>query len=723
MAGEAEGLEDYLYTAEWNFEDPYGTTAIEGFEIPVNLPKKPPRKYFKNYGKKVKNQKFKRESIPNNLKDWSDDKRDAYVDKLYHKRNNGEWWLIKGKEIYITGRFWFYLNFWQTEAGVLPQFREGDYCFFLVWEHCFLDKECYGLLDIKGRRMGDTEKALFLMWEFASITRNSWCGMQNVKEDDAQDNFLRIVVAHNKIPWYFKPIMKGRSAPTKVMLFDYPEVIYSHKKLEDKKNKGELEGQSDIHYKYDAIRGRIDFESSGKGKYDGKRLGIWHLDEPGKIEAFDVNEQWAVIKPALALSNGKIIVGKTIWTTTVEDIETSKTLENIKKTWDGSDPNKRNDNNRTTTGMYRYFRNCVYAHEVDEWGFHKKEECLTMVFNTIKGFEELTDWDGLASFQRKHPITIEDVFRPPHNECILYPALLDRRKIQLETDKNGIGGDFEADGSRVKNRIITGDFVWTNGFGSQVQWLPGPKGKWHVSRFPKNPNNCFVLGDGLPRPGNDPLYTMGVDPVDHMTEDGQGSDGAAVIYERFNSFIDTNVAINDKDEVEEFDRWKLITSNFVADFVDRPDDPTELFEEILMAAIYYGVAIFPETNRGSIVVWFNENGFKHYVKHRPEPTRVDTAGKKGKKKKERGTKASKPIINLYIQELKKYVVHRIVSTRHVRIINDFRLFNGKNRTVRDLTVAAGFALLSDMDQKYLKKKEKKNTWSKGMPVKKRKHRL
>lgn len=720
----AQSLEDsqdeYLYVAEYNWDNPHSTMEIDGFEVPVILPKKPPKKLFKNYGLPKKKQKFKRDEVPKNLKRWPERKLVKFVERMFHKRKHGEWWLIGGREVYIPGRFWFYLNVWWCEAGRYPEFREGDWHFFLVWEHCVRDRNCYGMLDIKGRRMGDTEKSLCVIYEKASGTRNTWCGMQNQIEDDAEDNFKRIVEAHKHIPFYFKPILPTSSDPKKVLEFRYPAEIFTKKKLEKAKNKPEG-AQGDIVYKFSPINSRIDYETSVKGRYDGKRLAIYHLDEPGKQKNFNVNEQWAIIKPALALKNGKLIIGKTIWTTTVEDFENAQTMENVKKTWDESNPKQKNANGRTKTGMYRYFRNCVYAYACDEFGFHLRDECIEFIKNERASFEAVTDWDGLADFNRKHPITIDDVFRPPHNECVLFPVFLDKRVMQIETNTAGNGGDVMPNGASVKPLEIAGDFVWKDGFGGEVMWLPNPQGKWRVSHHPEKTNFFYKRGDSLPRPGNEHLYTFGVDPVDHLTEDGKGSDGAGAIFRRFNPLVDNRLDVDEHGDVIKTEVWKMQTDRFVADYLDRPDDPTELFEEILKGAIYFGVPIFPEKDRGSIIPWFIEKGFTHYVKYRPKQTRVENAGKKTEKwKKEKGIKASKPVINLYIQELKKHVFNRWQNYHHLRILNDYRKFNGANRTKRDLTVACGMALLAAMDSKIKKYEEKKSEWN-GMPTRKRKH--
>jgi len=712
---------EYLYTSEWRWDKPYGTMEIDGFEVPVVLPKMPDKKKIINYGKKIKDQKFRKEVIPDDLERWPEKEMDKFVEKMYHKRQHGEWWYIKGQPYYITGKFWHYLNFWWVEAGMYPEFREGDMLFYLVWEHCWRDPNCCGEVDIKGRRMGDTEKALHLMYELASGTKYTWCGMQNVTDTDAGVNFKRIVAAHSEMAFFFRPILPSSSDPGEVLEFKYPRKIFSLKQLEKKKKKGT--GQGELTYKYDPIKSKIDFKASVLGAYDGDRLGLWHLDEPGKIKAFDVNAQWRRVKPALALKNGKDIIGKALWTTTVEDFESAETMKHIKKTFDESNPKQRNKNNRTKSGLYRYFRNCVYAYGVDEWGFHLKEECIEFVKNERESYESDTDWDGLADFNRKHPITIEDVFRPPHSECVLFPVYLDKRISQIDNGLAGNDQPLTATGSEVKPLEIKGDFAWVDGFGSKVKWMPNAKGKWRVSHHPEKPNNCFVRENGI-HPGNDALYTMGVDPVDHMAEDGGGSDGGAAIYRRFNEMVDCNLDRNEEGEVQEWDVWKMQTDRFIADYLDRPDNPYEIFEQMLMGAIYYGVAIFPEKDRGSIIPWFEDKDFKHYIKRRPRQTVVETAGNKNKKfKKEKGIKASKGVIHLYTQELKKHVYFRWQTYHHTRILNDFREYNVKNRTKRDLTVACGMALLAAMDHKELGKKKKEDDWSKGLPVKKRVHRI
>jgi hypothetical protein len=729
-AGEPISDSDYRYIAEYDFQKPHNTIVVEGFEVPVVLPKMPKKKYIKNYGKKKKHQKFRKEVIPKNLKRWEQKRKDRFVDKMYHKRKHGEWWYINGEAVYIPGKFWMYLNFWWTQSGKHPDFRSGDLDFFLVWEHCINDPKCYGLIDIKGRRMGDTEKAVFLMWEIASSTRNSWCGMQNVKEEFAKANFLRVVKGHNKMPWFFKPIMRGSSNPTKEMVFNYPEEIYSRKKLVDARHKGDNDGeQGELIHRYPAIDARIDYETTTKGAYDGVRLNLWHLDEPGKILGMNVSEQWEIIKPALALFNGETIVGKALWTTTVENFETSgkiNTMEVVKKLWDESDPSNLNKNGQTKSGLYRYFRSCVNSYKTDEFGYHKRDECIVHRANNIESYTKESDWDGLANFLRKFPLTIGDVFTPPHKDCVLYPVLLDKRRAQIEENKAGNYGDVNPDGSRVTPKAVRGDFVWSNGFGSNVNWLPNPKGRWYVSQHPAVKNKRVYKHGKLPHPGNSAFFTFGVDPADHMEHEGKGSDMGGAIYRRFDRGVDSELDIDAHGVVCEYDVWKMQTGQFVADYLHRTPDPTGSYEDLLMAAIYFGVPIFPEKNKPAIILWFYSKGFQHYVQYRPKQTRVESVGKKKyrKSQSEKGITATGPVIDLYVQQMKKHVYQYIFACHHLRMIRDFRLFNVKNRSKRDLSVAAGMALLADMDQRTPKELESdvdKEEWALGMPTQEIRH--
>lgn len=696
-----------LYTADY---PPYPETIeVLGFEYPISIPRKPPKSKMRNYGLPLKEQKFQREHIPGDIKMWPKRVMDEFVSVMWHKRRNGEWWIIGGQEIYVTGKAWTFFNFWHTEQGTLPEFRMEAVEFFLVWEFIERDRNCLGLLDIKPRRIGDTEKTLFIIWEYCSRVRYQRGGMQNVKDDAAEKNFKRLVKGHNKMTPFFKPFLKGSDSPSQTLEFAYPEQRMTRKKISNEKRKGNVSNKLlESNFKFKPIESSIDFEASVQGRYDGERLGRYHLDEPGKITAFNIREQWPVIRRTLTLNNDRKVVGKSIWTTTVEDYKKGKktgenmsTMANIKFFWDNSNPKKRDGNGRTITGLYRYFRSCIMSDEPDEFGFYNETRTIETINNTRKSLEDIGDWEGLAQFKRQYPLTIQDVFTLPIDDCVLMPVLLDRRKQQIEDGLNWRSKMPE--NGPIKPLEVRGDLIWIGGqFGGNVEFYPNPTGRWYISQFPIKPNYRTIVNKGVYKPGNDEIYSFGVDPYDHMVEGKAGEDGspihsrgAGAVYRKYDESVDGNLEKDDNGDIEEREVHQMQTDTFVCVYANRPQDPYEFYEDMLKTAIYYGVQMFFEKDKPGVGQFFRNSkkdgqSFASYLKDRPKETRTEF----GSKKREKGTKASAPIINLYVDALKWHVIHRVHNYHHHQILEDFRKFKVYNRTECDLTVACGFALLA-----------------------------
>jgi len=194
---------------------------IRGFEAPVTIPDRPLRRHMINFELETKKQKFKRTEYP----EWeqlSFYEKQKLVEEETHKRFNGVWMLIGGREVYINGWCYFYLNCWWAEFGAYPDFRQEAVEFFLVWDHIFRDHNSFGCYIIKGRRVGDTEKSLCLMYDMATRFKNSWSGHQNINDTDASANFDRIVKAHQKmVPW-FRPVNIGDDSPKSELVFEFP---------------------------------------------------------------------------------------------------------------------------------------------------------------------------------------------------------------------------------------------------------------------------------------------------------------------------------------------------------------------------------------------------------------------------------------------------------------------------------------------------------------------
>lgn len=665
-----------------------GTVLISEFDVP--LPDMPEEKYMENYNLKTKDQKFIRRPFPRDLKQWDPIQRNEFIDAQYHRRRNGFWILIKGEPFYITGSMYFFMTSWMCEYGGLPQFRMEATEFFLFWRMCELDPDCYGMLDYKARRLGDTEKALCLEYDYGTTYRHTRCGMQNLSEDDAADNLQRIVDAHIAMPWFFKPVSRGQTRATSKLILDFPSEQITKKKLIE--NRDEVESYTRLKEKgILPIQSIIDYKATRLKKYDGKRLGRFHLDEAGKMVEMDPVKQLEVIQPCLHLNGGKQITGKAIVTTTVEEIKNGKSLEYAKTMWEESNPMNRTLNGRTVNGLYRVFRSVLLASEVDEYGFHKKKEMAEFIKNEADMLFKSKKLRKLADFKRKNPLSIDDVLQPSAEDCILFPMLLDHRMKQIEEKLSVDDQPLDRNGKEVVPKGIRGDLVWINGNmkSLQVKWVPNPNGKWNISQQPKIPN-CMTFAGGVATPGQRWFYGIGVDPYDHMLTSGRRSDGAIAVYKKYNPEEDQGLEHDEHGEIMYPDQMQ--SDQFVCTYAYRHEEPNKFYEDVMKTVIYYGAQCLYESNKPGIRQFFLNMNMMKYLMLRPNSTKNTIT--QSTNSTESGTPSSTPVISLYIEALQDHISRRINTAHHMDLLRDWRKFTGENRTDCDLTVASGMALIA-----------------------------
>jgi hypothetical protein len=145
--------------------------------------------------------------------------------------------------------------------------------------------------------------------------------------------------------------------------------------------------------------------------------------------------------------------------------------------------------------------------------------------------------------------------------------------------------------------------------------------------------------------------------------------------------------------------WHKVTGKFVCTYSYRHDNPYYFFQDCLKTLIYYGCLGHLEEGIQYVENAFRDNGFVHYLQKKPREL-----GGKGNRL-QTGTKATADIVEAYVTKLRQDVFENWYLYDHVNLLKDARLFNTKTRGKRDLTVAAGYALLADMDSRHKKKVE------------------
>ena len=666
---------------------------VYGFEDGVLLPDEPPIEAFRNYGLPVDDQKFQPEPIPEVI--WEDKRSlDKFAARQWHLRRHGEWWLIRGHKIYVPGSAWFFFNAWWCESGTVGKFKMEAVDFFQVCEHLYRSKSDYGPLIVKARRLGDTEKTLCFGYWMTTLIRGSWFGMQNTVDTEAYKNYMRVVEAHKRmVPW-FKPQHLGSDRPETELVFDLRPKSAGERAV--------FEGEGSM---IKGLASGVDYQPTVFKKYDGRRLRVAHLDEYGKIptNVMNVPDQWGVLRECLSLDGSSQKVGFGILTTTVEQIKNGETIEIVQKLWDESNPQIRDDNGQTMTGLVRYIRDFRLSASVDEWGFHKVAELQAYRENRIAAMKQAGKLDDLSRFIRKYPDGVQDALAVPSTACILYPSLLD---IQIKYAKLAEKGQLPAEVDFMPARPY--DLIWTGSpYGSPVKAVPNPNGRFWISGMPSNPNarsNRTIEGG----PGNHGDFA-GIDGFDHKTG---VSDGGFAIFRGLDMFQETEIHWEQQESgLVALNAGAMKTNRFVLTYRFRPALPKEFYDDCAKALWFYGCKALAETDKPGVVHFLEEVGMGDYLAYKPRSLKI------GANSTNKGAKATVQFNTAWRGILTDHVHDYSETYSHLNQLTDFRNFTGDNQTKLDLLVASGFAVtLAKGHEIYNKKQERRSSRFTELPA-------
>ena len=445
-------------------------------------------------------------------------------------------------------------------------------------------------------------------------------------------------------------------------------------------------------FKGDALNTIVNWKNTTNNAYDGEKLHMLYLDEAGKWEKpVDIREAWRIERTCLIV--GRRIVGKGLVGSTVNPMD--KGGKEYKTLWEDSNPNERNANGRTKTGLYRIF---IPAYEALEGFFDVYGN--PVIDNPSKPIEGLDgDLVGLGSktylknerdslkadaselneVVRQFPFTEEEAFRDS-----IDGSLFNIGKIYQQIDFNN---------NLFPTPVVRGNFMWKEK-DKEVIFSPDPNGRFRMCWQPKDSNrNKFIEEYGKRKPGNAHIGVGGVDSYDlDATVDGRGSKGAMHLYNKFN--------------------MEGLSNSFVIEYASRPDLASIFYEDVLMCAFYYGYPLLVENNKYGIVRYFESRGYDGYLMDRPKHLSSSTSKVNVKTK---GIPSnSQDVIQSHAQAIEAYIHDHVgenAQTGEVghmyfnRTLEDWIGYKINDRTKFDLTISSGLALLAA--QKVKKEKPKK----------------
>lgn len=694
----------YLYTATFN---PNKKNIVEIGELKVELPTMPKLSEMRNYGLPKHEQKFQYEVIPPQYYRWKkgSDEKERFIDLMFHLRDNGEWWLINGKPVYITGVAWFFFNFWHLQEGNLPKFRMEAVEYFWVEDWVYRNPFIMGMAIVKRRQEGISAKINCSIYARTTRLKYAHAGMMGDNDDRSKANIQKTWIAHNKMPDFFKPKIKGTNKSPRGLFFTLPEDKQSLKKLIDNKDDAEFEG----------LESSIIQEASVLGAFDGDRLHQFYMDEFGKIWRFNPNEQLNKIRPFLESIKGDgSFSGKAIFGSTVEDssenaIQIEKIMSYMAQMWQDSNPNKLNALGATKNGLVRYFRDCISTTNIiDEFGFPIKEKAAQMWEMKVKEFEDAKDYKGLSSFRRMNPRYIEDALSMTTQGCILFPHLLNKKiaSIRLGQDMNG---------NEQPPLAKRGNLIWTDSSWTAVRWMHDPNGKWSISQHPIEPN-AKRIRNGRAAPANGKTYCMALDPTDvagATSKEADLSKTGMVVKRKFDRSAESpDIEFYTHEGVERIrNPEKMVTNRVVCTYHHRNDDPYDNFVDALKTAVYYGAPILVEKNSPYTYNRLNED-YPNYLANRPQDgTKV--MARKGVRTRvvpEKGIRTTTANKGTYTDVTVSYFHDYIPTIEHLDLLTDALNFNGLNLTKCDLIAAFALTELQDQDSRNKQVVETSVSW-------------
>lgn len=499
-----------------------------------------------------------------------------------------------GEPTYITGKNYFYLQWWKLENDQYPDFRNTDRRYFLFLDKWEKTSWCLGVVRGKKRREGATSQATSNLIYECIFFKNSFCGLTSKSEKDAKTAFTSMVAfGYRQLPVFLKPKqLNNKDSVT--------ELVFAHKSVGIKGAVGSVIDTDTGH------RSKIDYRAPGKNAYDSGRLSRLLADEMGK---------WSVESPAsefLAIVSKTMVqgakrVGFCELPSTVNELTKGGGAE-FKKIWDLADHFK---NERTVNRIVRYFTPAFdgYVGFIDRYGHSvidaPNEQQYKYLVENFVGEGDLTAEDiklgardyliskrvglegtALEEEIRMNPFDEREMFMSSLIGCLYNSFKLNEQLDWLTYNEKHIerGNLIWEDGDEYYKEIKNDIGEVTEIKLSKLLWVNNERGQYEkvIGWEPKEMNNVYDK-NGFFFPNGNYDLRIGCDPFKYdKTKDNRKSNCVSYVYQMPD-------LMNDKNKYNEM---------FVMRYSDRPSTSDIAYNHLLKMAWYCGCQILIERNIG-----------------------------------------------------------------------------------------------------------------------------
>ncbi len=582
--------------------------------------------------------KKKKEDDP----EFYDERLEEFKKTEWDRRLNGFWFKNNGVGCYLTGTHYLYLRWWMIDIGS-PKFRIPDLEKAYFMQYCIEDPLSMGMVEVTKRRFGKSFWAGLFLVEYVSRTKMAFGGIQSKTGKDSSKFFSKTVVnPFRRLPKFFRP--------------EYDMSLGVNPKSEMRFQKTNVRGRkAESSVDKDELGGGIDHQPSDKVAYDGQKLHRYVADEVGKSVEVDVYERHEVIRYCLLDDEGKII-GKALYTTTVEKLESDKNgvQDAFKLLWNESNQNSRKENGMTASGLYRFFMTARRTRYFDRYGYPDEVKTEKEILSDREGVKN--NQRALFARIRKEPLTIDEAFSTDADDCIFNTFNIDKREKKLEQDP-------------VPKRSI---WFYRNEDTQKVHWrdiIDKEKAfHWQVSpdfplSFPEA--NKHIIENGQRSPAN---KTFGAIAIDGYSN----SQGGQKWGSKASAWAGSRAANGRKKKAF---GW----------LYGRPNEKDMLHDQVLLCAEFLGVQAFYEHNSDDFFSFFKSRGRINYLGIYPriliDPIKFEET------ERHRGVPTTPYSLTKQADLGVSYFENNIDDIDYIELLEDAKTFDPNDRTKSDTTVS------------------------------------
>jgi len=593
-----------------------------------------------------------------------------YASKEVERCKKGYWFYNNGVPTYITGKNYFYLQWWKLEDDIYPDYRDADRRYFLFLNHWENVLWCIGVGRGKKRREGASSQATAnLIYECIFFT-NSNCGLVSKTQIDSRDTFTDMAAfGYHQLPVFLKPRQLNRADSVTELVFAV-------------KNEKGVSGTK-------GTRSKINYRAPVENAYDRGRMSRILGDEGGKWPA-DVKFSKFISKVTKTMVKGAKRVGFAECPSTVNELTKGGGAE-FKKFWDGANQFK-TGGKKTSNRFVTYFTPAYDNYEgfIDQYGMsvidaptEEQYKYLVekwVVKDPITGetVSEISEEDirlgarayvlsrrnGLSGDLleeeiRQNPCTVQEMFEAANTDCVFNSININRRKKELEENPP------------FKRNII----YYRNEVTNKVDWRDiDPKTEsfyWRVTNTGKpEDSNKFYFDGKVRMPGRTKVGGITVDSYSN-SQGGRkyGSKASAWIGLKYDMLDPMN------------------TGKAIGHLYGRPKEKDDLHRQVMLAAEYWGFQCWYEHNSDDYDGFFRDRGRTGYLGRYPLSTIDPIKLKKENVERHRGFPTTPFSLTKQLDAGISYFEHFCELIDFEELLENALIFDAYDRTKYDCVVA------------------------------------